>query len=1798
MGHEAPERAAEGGPGRRPDVVEARPVSGPTTELATLDALAERAANTPVDRPPSPALRASSVQRLQLRAGNAAVAAMLQRRAAPTARKPAPALQRKPGAVGGGVAPLQRSTGAPATVAREGGAGAAGPATDAALAPAETLRSNGAGTGSSGAPAAPSAPGGPGGTGPPDVSTPGAPSAPAAPPPASPVQRRALDRPPAQGLPGATPIVQRSFASMLAEARKRAAKPTGPEDTKSVEGDTDLSDFTDKPDLANKERAAIPPPPPPPKPTIPPTLTGKVGEKPPPKPPKKKVGKALVAGPKGRKPKSGPGSMASAKPGEIVKKPAPPLPPKWKKPPPGKPVAEIPAAAAPVEKIGPKQDPAFNKVLKAAGMTVKKAKKHPTGKNEADSAQGAALPPSNDIDAQAKAERADTMATAKPKPFDEEMFVTAVKQELAKTAPKNLSEAGDVGKKAADAKGVIGDKVGASKEVAAGDVEKKSQEAPNPGDATPKPVTPMAPLEIEKPEGMKASGAMPAPVPSEAIDMREGPAKVDNEMGSAGVTEEQLAKSNEPEFTGALDAKKEGEKHSAEAPAEMRKAESAVLKQATASAAAVEKQTVSQANTSISDAVGKISGQKNETKSKDELKRKEVSDKINSIFDKTKSDVDGILKGLDDKVDAEFKSGEAEIRASFTADWKKRLGAYKDDRYSGLRGKYRWVRDKFKGLPAKANQLFEVSRKLYEDAMDKLVRRIATIVTQELTKATVRIEQGRGEVSAFVSTLKGDLAKFGQEAAEEVTEKFGNLDSAVKDKFDDMASSLAKKYADSRDAVNEEIAAEKEKNKGLIDKAIGAVQAVIRVIGQLKDMVLTILAKIADVIGRIIADPIGFLKRFLSAVGEGISRFANNIESHLKQGLMGWLFGALGATGIEIPKEFSIEGILKLVMSVLGFTWDFIKQRLIKKIGEPAVNALVEGADLVKKVVTGGPGVLWEMIVEKFNDFQSLVIDEIKNFVIEKVVKAGISWILGLLTPAGAFIKACQAIYSVVMFFVERGSEIKAFVEQVIDTAGAVARGESGGIPEKIEGVLAKLLPLAISFLAGLLGLGGVGDKVRSIIDKVQKPIGKAMDKVLDTVLAITAPVWKPIKAMYSRSKALAGKAKEKAIKAYETGKAKVKEVGGKVKDYAVHAKDKVKAKAGQMAGKVIYKGKEVYDRGKAVGQKAKEKVLALFKRQEKPLSMKGASHKLIAEPAGKGFKIKMASREDILSRKVKEAVESLKERMATEDGAAKRATQNQIDQLVEIGKIATALEQRSGVKPVDPKTGAPEGFAQEMAALAKRVEDYGAASGAKDITKADEGTVVDLRLLSKFGLPVASYLQAQAAADSLNATIDIRPTAVSAPQLYAKGAVPKGEEYKQKTVNDEDVALGIPKEYKNYLAWFRPVLPNEADYDAATFKKIEARAKERLDEYEKHKQDMTAQLELGTAYIIPAGGDETGGSGVVMKVLKGIGYTVTGDHDIYEVKGNTSAVFGALRKPPFNVQHEAHLDWPAAASDLKDEKLEDAKQIFANIVKKHLKGGESLLRINPKAPPTTANSRPITWDEAKSPSKGRVIRAAGPGGGKIGTGRVAATPEELNRLRAKLKDLKLVDELVAAAGTGAAAEALFEVVTVAQLKALLRARHDLPAAVAFIKAISAQRGDLDSILVLAPHFRKLSAPDGPQPAGLAAKGYARADIKHFLERHTPEYFGWEVKNDNTFFLPGTTPAKMGARVMDALNEGPLTPGTAASRTTSDGYPVRIKAATVNGNLEIVQFFPEPTNTRAINLKKLALTTLQTFLGA
>ena len=58
----------------------------------------------------------------------------------------------------------------------------------------------------------------------------------------------------------------------------------------------------------------------------------------------------------------------------------------------------------------------------------------------------------------------------------------------------------------------------------------------------------------------------------------------------------------------------------------------------------------------------------------------------------------------------------------------------------------------------------------------------------------------------------------------------------------------------------------------------------------------------------------------------------------------------------------------------------------------------------------------------------------------ERVVRAGIGYIVALLNPAAAFIKACQGIYQIVMFIVERAKQIADFIDAVLDSISATAQ--------------------------------------------------------------------------------------------------------------------------------------------------------------------------------------------------------------------------------------------------------------------------------------------------------------------------------------------------------------------------------------------------------------------------------------------------------------------------------------------------------------------------------------------------------------------------------------------------------------------------------------------------------------------------------------------------------------------------------------------------------------------------------------
>jgi hypothetical protein len=608
-----------------------------------------------------------------------------------------------------------------------------------------------------------------------------------------------------------------------------------------------------------------------------------------------------------------------------------------------------------------------------------------------------------------------------------------------------------------------------------------------------------------------------------------GKHEADREMADAGVSEEQLAQSNEPEFQQAVVDKRAAAEHADTAPAGYRQQEQQVIQQDRAEAGAVTTAGVAGMQGAKGAALAKLVADKGKTKSKDETRRAEVTAKVQGIFAATEADVRKILDGIDPKVDAAFEKGEVAARAEFENYVEARMSAYKKDRYSGWLGGYRWLRDKIRGMPAKVNEFYEAGRELYLQKMDGVISGVATIVGDDLTKAKQRIAQGRTEIATYVGSLPKDLQKVGSEAVREIGDKFAQLESDVDAKQESVVDALATKYVESRKGLDERIEALQAENRGLVDKAIGAIKAVLNTIRELAAMLRNVMSRVAGVVGDIIKNPIGFLDHLIAGVKGGILRFKDNILDHLRKGLTGWLFGALAEGGVELPDTFDLKGVVQLLASLFGLTWANIRNRLVKQIGELAMAAVEKGVEIFQLIATQGVGGLWQLLVEKVGNIKDMILEKVQDFVVTKVITAGITWLISLLNPAAAFIKACKLIYDVVMFFVNNAAPLAQFVDTIIDSVADIVRGNAGGVVAKIENVLGQMVPILIGFLASVLGLGGIGQKIREIVTALQKPVKQALDFVIKAGLKLAGPIIRGLKKVGGKVKAGVGKLKERA---------------------------------------------------------------------------------------------------------------------------------------------------------------------------------------------------------------------------------------------------------------------------------------------------------------------------------------------------------------------------------------------------------------------------------------------------------------------------------------------------------------------------------------------------------------------------------------------------------------------------------------------------------------------------------------------
>ena len=754
----------------------------------------------------------------------------------------------------------------------------------------------------------------------------------------------------------------------------------------------------------------------------------------------------------------------------------------------------------------PEADPGFQAVKSQSRALANSQSEHAPAGTKATEAEAAAASPAGELQSEAEANHLGVLEQAQAKPFGRAAFKAALLSRIAQSVPTTLKEADQFKSSSglANVKSGLQQQVTQGKQEAELDLKQKVGQSPSTAGIAPRvPRSLTLDAKGGRAPGISAAQAAPKPRTEAEVSIQEGPRALERQLAEAKVTEPQLNKSNESQFQAAASAKQQLATNAQQAPGTYRQTEQSTLAQAQAHAEGTAQAQTQGMQGHRLQAAGQVMGQQSLAKSKNEQARAQVTAHIQQIFQATKQRVEQRLARIDDAVNQVFDQGAATAKDAFEGYVDARMRAYKEERYSGVLGAGRWIKDQFLGLPAEVNGFYQEGKQRYLTQMDGVLDRIALTVETGLSEAKAEVGRGKQEVSKYVASLPTALKQVGQDAQQQIQSQFDSLEQSIRDKHEQLIDSLAQKYCENVKQLDERIGELKTQNQGLVDKAKALVTEVIQTIKQLRDMLLGVLARAAAVIDKILADPIGFVGNLVAGAKAGFQKFVGNIGKHLQTGLIGWLTGQLGSAGITLPESFDLKGIFSLVTQVLGLTWQNIRARAVKILGEKAVKVLETASDLVQVLISGGPAALWEHVQGMVGDLKAAVLDQLKEFVITQIIQAGVTWVLSLLNPASAFIKACKAIYDVIMFFIERAAQIADLVNAVLDSVEAVASGNVSAMADRIEGALVKALPVAIGFLASLLGLGGITEKIKNILQKVRAPIEKAIDAVLKKAVGL-----------------------------------------------------------------------------------------------------------------------------------------------------------------------------------------------------------------------------------------------------------------------------------------------------------------------------------------------------------------------------------------------------------------------------------------------------------------------------------------------------------------------------------------------------------------------------------------------------------------------------------------------------------------------------------------------------------------------
>ena len=293
----------------------------------------------------------------------------------------------------------------------------------------------------------------------------------------------------------------------------------------------------------------------------------------------------------------------------------------------------------------------------------------------------------------------------------------------------------------------------------------------------------------------------------------------------------------------------------------------------------------------------------------------------------------------------------------------------------------------------------------------------------------------------------------------------------------------------------------------------GAIKAVfhliLRVFNVPVELLVTVVQKAQAAWDTVTSAPIKFVKNCVKTIGLAFKMYWDHLKDNLMGGIEGWLFGEVASKGIKAPKSWTDPwDLLQLALDVMGLSMDHVFDLMEKNeiFSKSTVDKLRKWWARISRIWDWimeqrgkSPAEVTQAILEQASGFGLTILEGIVSWIVEQVSIELAEMAAAAAASAGLseVLDAVRRIYRAIKTAVRWMRTILEMVNSGLDAIMNIAAGVLAPAAELIHGAMKRGTPAVIGFLADQVGLGGIGEEIKSIIDKLRAKVDAALVAVM-----------------------------------------------------------------------------------------------------------------------------------------------------------------------------------------------------------------------------------------------------------------------------------------------------------------------------------------------------------------------------------------------------------------------------------------------------------------------------------------------------------------------------------------------------------------------------------------------------------------------------------------------------------------------------------------------------------------------------